>query len=137
MENMDLQPNLALPMLEFEEKVDIDDLVLPPKPMKMVETEISDIIQEPLEEENKHAVLQLDFYVEKKFELKMEENILKLCEELDNEKSKNPTIDFSLRRSLKVSKNRSDFMKTSFLTKTNEIIVRISALWYSGQKTCQ
>ena len=37
-ENMDFQPNLALPMLEFEEKVDIDDLVLPPKPMKMVET---------------------------------------------------------------------------------------------------
>ena len=65
MENMDLQPNLALPMLEFEEKVDIDDLVLPPKPMKMVETEISDIIQEPLEEKNKHAVLELDFYVRK------------------------------------------------------------------------
>ena len=34
--------------MEFEEKVDIDDLVLPPKPMKMVETE----------EENKHAVLE-------------------------------------------------------------------------------
>ena len=36
--------------MEFEEKVDIDDLVLPPKPMKMIETEISDIKQEPLEE---------------------------------------------------------------------------------------
>ena len=44
--------------MEFEEKVDIDDLVLPPKPMKMVETEVSDIKQEPHEEENKHAVLE-------------------------------------------------------------------------------
>ena len=57
----------------------------------------------------------------------MEENMMKLCEELDNEKSKNPTIDFSLRRSLKVSKNRSDFMKTSFLPKNNEIIAKFSA----------
>ena len=29
---------------------------------------------------------------------------------------------------LKVSKNRNEFMKTSFLPKSNEIIVRISAL---------
>ena len=98
--------------MEFEEKVDIDDLVLPPKSMKMIETEISDIKQEPLDEKNEHAVLESDYDIEKKFKLKMEENMLKLCEELDNEKSKNPTIDFSLRRSLKVSKNRSDFMKT-------------------------
>ena len=113
--NGDLQPNLALPMMEymeFEEKVDIDDLVLPPKSMKMIETEISDIKQEPLEEKNEHAVLESDYDIEKKFKLKMEENMLKLCEELDNEKSKNPTIDFSLRRSLKVSKNRNAFMKT-------------------------
>ena len=46
--------------MEFEEKVDIDDLVLPPKSMKMIETEISDIKQEPLEEENKHAVFKSD-----------------------------------------------------------------------------
>ena len=32
---------------------------------------------------------------------------------------------------LKVSKNRNDFMKASFLPKSNEII---SALWYGGQK---
>ena len=42
---------------------------------------------------------------------------------------------FSL--SLKVSKNRNHFMKTSFLPKTYKIIVRISALWYSGQKSWQ
>ena len=35
---------------------------------------------------------------------------------------------------LKVSKNRNDFMKTSFLPKTNEIIVRISALLYFWEK---
>jgi hypothetical protein len=34
--------------------------------------------------------------------MKMEENILKLCEELDKEKSENSTTDFSLRRSLKI-----------------------------------
>ena len=33
-----------------------------------------------------------------------------------------------LKKILKVSKNRNYFMKTSFLPKTNEIIVRISAL---------
>ena len=33
-----------------------------------------------------------------------------------------------LKKILKVSKNRNDFMKTSFLPKTNEINVRISAL---------
>ena len=32
-----------------------------------------------------------------------------------------------LKKILKVSKNRNDFMKTSFLPKTNEIIVRIFA----------
>ena len=33
---------------------------------------------------------------------------------------------------LKVSKNRNDIMKTSFLPKTNEIIVRISAHYSTG-----
>ena len=33
-------------------------------------------------------------------------------------------------KKLKVRKNRNDFMKTSFLPKTNEIILRISALLY-------
>ena len=36
---------------------------------------------------------------------------------------------------LKVSKNRNDFMKTSIFPKTNEIIFRISALFYSGQNS--
>ena len=36
---------------------------------------------------------------------------------------------------LKVSKNQNDFMKTSFLPKTNEIIVRISAHWF-WEKLC-
>jgi hypothetical protein len=63
--------------MELEEKVNIDDLVLPPKPMKMVETEIIDIKQESLEEENQHATLELDNDVRKTFKLKMEENILK------------------------------------------------------------
>ena len=36
--------------IDFEEKVAIDDLVLPSKPMEMAEIEINDIKQEPLEE---------------------------------------------------------------------------------------
>ena len=48
-----------------------------------------------------------------------------------------PTFKRPLPRYLKISKNRNDFMKTSFLRKTNEIIVRISSLWYSGQKSWQ
>ena len=64
MENMDLQSNLALMEdIEFVEKVDIDDLVLPPKPIKVAEIKIDDIKQEPLETKN----------AEKKFKVKMEE----------------------------------------------------------------
>ena len=44
---MDLQSNLAMMEdIEFEEKVDIDDLVLPFKPMKSEEIEINNIKQE-------------------------------------------------------------------------------------------
>ena len=77
--------------MEFEEKVDIDDLVLPSKPMKQVE------------KGNQHAAFESDHDAGKKLKLKMKENILKLYEELDKEKSENSTIDFSLRRSLKIS----------------------------------
>ena len=49
MENMNLQLNLAMMEdIEFEEKVDIDVLVLPSKPMKSAEIEINNIKQEPL-----------------------------------------------------------------------------------------
>ena len=103
MENMDLGSNLAMMEdIEFEEKVDIDDLVLPAKPIKVVETEIHDIKQEPLEEKNQHAACESDHNVGKKLKVKMEENILKLCEELDKEKSENSPMDFCLRRSLKI-----------------------------------
>ena len=36
---------------------------------------------------------------------------------------------------VKVSKNQNDFMKTSFLPNTNEIIVRISAHYITGQNS--
>ena len=82
----DLQTNLAMmENTEFEEKVDIDDLVFPSKPINLSEIEIQDIKQEPLEEEEQHAVFEAnhDLDLEMKFKLKMEENILKLYEELD------------------------------------------------------
>ena len=86
---MDLQSNLEMMEdIEFEEKVDIEDLVLPSKAMKSAEIEINDIEQEPLGEEKKqHAADESNHDLGKNFKAKMEENILKLCEELDKEKS--------------------------------------------------
>ena len=99
MENLDFQLNLTMIQnAEFEEKVDIDDLVLPSKPMKSTNIEINEIKQERLEEEKKHS-FDSDCDKGKKFEQKMEDNILHLCEELDKEKSENSAMDFSLRRS--------------------------------------
>ena len=80
MENLDLQSNLEMTEnTEFEEKVDIDDLVLPSKPKKMAEIEINDVKEEPLEDQ--HAAFESDQDIGIKFKLKMKENILKLCEE--------------------------------------------------------
>ena len=86
--------------IEFEEKVDIDDLVLPSEPMKLAEIEIK---QEPVEEKEQIAAFESDHDKGKKFKLKMEENILKLYEELDKEKYENsPTDIINQRRSLKI-----------------------------------
>ena len=99
MENMDFQSNLAIMEdTEFEEKVNIDDLVLPPEPARSAEIDVNDIKQEPLEE----AAFESDPDKEKMFKLKMEENILELYMELDNENSEKSTMDFSLTRSLKI-----------------------------------
>ena len=76
--------------IEFEEKVDIYDSVLPSKPMKSAEIEINDIKQEPLRAWKDH-------YDERKFRLKTEEKVSKLYEELDKERYENPTIDFCLK----------------------------------------
>ena len=52
MENMDLQSNLAMMEdIEFEEKVDIDDLVLMSKPSKLAKIESDGIKQEPVGEQ--------------------------------------------------------------------------------------
>ena len=59
MENLNLYSKSNLDMLEnieFEEKVDIDDLVLPSEPMKLAEIEIK---QEPLKETIKFLLLNL------------------------------------------------------------------------------
>ena len=102
MENLDLQSNLKMmENTEFEEKVDINNLVLSSKPTKMAEIEINDVEKEPLEEQ--HAAFESDQDIGKNFKLKMKENILKLCEELDKEKSVNSMVDFSLRRSIMIS----------------------------------
>ena len=67
-ENIDLQSNLVMmDKMEFEGKVDIDDLVLPSKPLKLAEFEINDIKQEPIEEEEKQNAFQLDHDEGEKF----------------------------------------------------------------------
>ena len=96
-----MQTNLE--MMEntvFEEKVDIDDLVLASKPSKLAEIESDGIKEEPIEE--RQAAFESDHDLGKTKKVKMEGNILKLCEELDKEKSVNSTMDFSLRRSVKI-----------------------------------
>ena len=77
MENLDLQSNLEMmENTKFEEKVDIDDLVLSSKPTKMAEIEINDVEKEPLEEQ--HAAFESDQDIGNKIKLKKKENILKL-----------------------------------------------------------
>ena len=88
--------------VEFEEKVDLDTLVLPSKPIKFEEIGIDDIKQEAIEEREHQAASESNNNEGNKFQLKMEENILKLCEELDKERSENPTMDFSQRRLLMI-----------------------------------
>ena len=102
---------------EFEEKVDIDDLVFPSKSINLSEIEIQDIKEEPLEEEEQHVVFESNHDLGMKFKLKMEENILKLYEELDIEKPENSIVDFSLRRSLKIRQ----FVEKAYEDKTNNI----------------
>ena len=108
---MDLQTNLAtMENVDFEEKVDIDDLVLPSELIKMQEMEIVDIKQEPLEGLERSSTIvhegekrvQKTHAGKKQYKLKIEETILKLYEELDREKYENPMMDFSQRRSLRI-----------------------------------
>ena len=74
---MDLQSNFAtVENIEFEEKVDIDALVLP--------------------SESAHDR-------KKQYRLEIKETILKLYEELDREKCENSIVDFSQKRSLRIS----------------------------------
>ena len=61
--------------VEFEEKVDLDTLVLHSKPLKLAEIEINDIKQEPIELEKQHTAIESDHDVQKKIRLTMEENI--------------------------------------------------------------
>ena len=112
--------------IEFEEKVDIDDLVLPSKPMESAEIEIIDIKQEDLEEEKQNAAFESDHDVGKKFKVEMEEDILRLCEELDKEKSENSATDFKLTRLIRIRKfvenihwknlMKSNLFHTNFVT---------------------
>ena len=82
MENLNMQSDVVMMKnSEFEEKVNIDDLILPSEPTKSAEIDFNDIKEEPLEE----AAFESDPDKEKKFKMKMEENILELYMELDNE----------------------------------------------------
>ena len=85
-DNSELKRLTMMENVEFEEKADIEDLVLPSKPMKMADVEINDIKEEPIEEQKKQNTFQLDHDEGKKFKLNMEEDILKLYEELVKEK---------------------------------------------------
>ena len=93
--------------MEFEEKVDIDNLVLPSKPITLENMDLQSnltMIENVEFEEKFDTNTELDHDVGKEFKLKMEENILKMYQELDKEKSENSAIEFNLRRSQKIRK---------------------------------
>ena len=101
MDSIDSQLALSLvDNIEFEEKVDIETLVFPSKPTNIPKTEFNDTEKEMLENAkplNKEINNGKNY-----FKLKMEAGILKLCQELDKEKSENPMMDISQTRSLKI-----------------------------------
>ena len=102
---MDLQSNLEMTeSIDFEEKVDIEDLVLPSEPTKLAELELLDVKKEPFEvyEEQKPAAFESVHVGKKEYKLKIVETILKLYEELDREKHENPKMDVS-QRPLRIS----------------------------------
>ena len=107
---MDLQSNFAtMENIEFEEKVDIHDLVLPSELMKLPEMEIHAVKEEPFEgsfhEEEGCTSSESAHNRKKQYKLEIEEAILKLYEELDREKCENSIVDFSQKRSLKIIEN--------------------------------
>ena len=105
--------------IEFEEKVDIDDLVLPSEPMKLAEIEIK---EEPVEEKEQVAALESDHDKGKKSKLKMEESILKLYKELDKEKYENSPMDIiKQRRSLKIKQFVEKIVKYDSLKGSHEV----------------
>ena len=63
---------------EFEEKVNIDDLVLPSKLIDLAEIEIDDIKKEPIEEEKKPSIFETDHDVAVGKKIQVAEKILKL-----------------------------------------------------------
>ena len=107
--------------MEFEEKVDIDDLVLPSEPMKLAEIEINNIKQEPVEEKEKIAAIESDHDKGKNFKMKMEESILKLYEQLDKEKHENSTMVTNQRRSLKIKQFVEKIVKYDSLKGSHEV----------------
>ena len=95
MESIDTQSDLAMiDNIEFEEKVDIETLVLMAEPTKVPRIEFAD--------DNNELLVRRIHEERRNFDLNMEENIFNLFEELDMEKSENPLMDFSQRRSLKI-----------------------------------
>ena len=91
-----------------EEKVDIDELVLPSKLTLLPEVEILDVKEEPIEvsvhEEEMIIAFESSHDRKNQYKLKIQETISKLYEELDREKCENSIVNFSQKRSLKSSK---------------------------------
>ena len=90
--------------IEFEEKVDIDNLVLPSESRKLPEMEILAVKEESFEgsiHEKEKCAASESAHDRKKQDI--EETILKLYEELDREKYEYSIVDFSQKRSLRIS----------------------------------
>ena len=126
MESINAQSDLnMMDNIEFEEKVDIKTLVLIAEPTKIPKKEFTDNENESLENARSIHEERNDF------NLKMDVDILKLLEELDKEESKNPMMDFSLGRSLKIRQfveriKRYDDVDNQMLSENTKLRARIS-----------
>ena len=106
MDNVDSQFNFAaVRNIEFEEKVDLETLVLPSKSMNLSKRPLLKELLEngkSIHEERNSAFLESIYDGRKHIKLKMEKDILELYEDLDKEKSENPMMDLSQSRSVKI-----------------------------------
>ena len=121
---MDLQSNfIKLEPIEFEEKVDIDDLILPSNQVEMLDTRIDikkeisgnehfeingvkqGVFDSCHEKDRSHFASNSVLKLENMYKLKLEITFFNLYEELENEKKKMSLTDFNTVKARKIKQS--------------------------------